>query len=152
MLNTLPLEILIQIVNFLEIKDVYSLMKLKNPIISSACQEIKKIFLNVYHSKNFYRDLIYFNNVKELTVCNNRIRKNAIIYSILLKNWQLKKLEFNSARFLKYDVIKRLFKHQNKLETLRLQSCWELNSEHFKLLNKNIKNLYLSNHNIDTEV
>ena len=150
MLEDLPLEILIIIINHLTTLDVISLLQLKNYRISMACINLEKINL-FFCSKKFYRYLPLFKNPSELSIADLRMRKNSVVYTILLKNWKLKKLAFYNSKFLKFDVLKKLFKDQNKLETLNLNSCCQLNHVHLKLLTKNIKHLYLANSNLEVK-
>ena len=148
MLNHLPLEILIIIINYLNYEDVCSLLLLESKRIEYACRKFKKIVINrITSNKNICPVLKHFDNPSELTISNNN-NKDEIIDIIIKRNWQLKIINFYNARYCDSDCLLDLMKNQQKIELLNLHSCWQIKKVHLQHLSPKIKHLFMRNNSI----
>lgn len=141
---TLPLDVIIIIINFLSYSDIVNLMSLYNHKIFEACTFYKKINIGMSRKEtrkiNF---LQYFSQPKELVIKNGVYSKNNICSMAINNNWQLKKVVLNNIRNTNSKILYDFLVSQKNIETLELFLCNELKEKHLVVMNKNIKNLTL---------
>jgi len=142
----LPLDIIINIINFLSFEEVNKLMRLFNHKIFEACRYLKTIKLDLkYRDAKKINIISLFYQPENLIVRNGSSDKNLFCYISLKNNWKLKKIIYNNCRVVDSDVMYEFLKSQTKLEKLELYLCISLQQKHLTVINKNIKELALIN-------
>lgn len=149
MLDLLPPELLIKIINYLNIKDVINLAKTKNKKIFNSCKYLNRIEnkFSLVNDRYIYNNLKFFHNVKYLDIKNIKLNIGTIVNISTKNNWNLEKFSFWCEVKDSYNLY-NFFKLQTNIKHLELKCSSEFNSNHFKILNKQIETLKLQNNNL----
>lgn len=148
MLDLLPLDILIIIINKLSYVEIDNLIKLNIPTLIEASKHIKKISL--FNTKNINIDFWKKLKYPEIIKIFNYNENYDIIKLMYEKEWQLRELKINSYNSLCHQLLKHFLMKQTKLEKLNFMNKFTLfRDEHLKVITPKLKALNLINCVID---
>ena len=130
MIQLLPPELIIKIINYLNIKDVINLAKTKNKKIFYNCKYLNnienKLSISISSDTYIYEKLNFFHNVKYLDTKNIKLKITSIIDIAKKNNWELEKFSFWYGLKDSYNLYD-FFKCQTNIKYLELKCSNEIN-------------------------